>query len=150
MTIKALSFLNPSVLQNTEKNWRTLDIGTKFLEFSSKITTQNISNVVTTKGYAQLIGPLCHYYIVLSGSGGVDMTSAGSGYIDGIPYGPPSLSGLKTSYDYQGLECVDSNFTQIATSKARLQYNSGAPRIVLPAGFTTITLYVYGTVFRDS
>lgn len=150
MTIKAFGFLNPTDEINTQRNWRVLDENSKFLDFSNKIAVGNISNFVSAIAYAQLIGPLCHYYIKLSGSGGVDMTSAGSGYITGIPFGAPSVSGQKTTEYWQGLECVDANFIEIAPAKAVLLYNSGVPRITLPAGFTSISLYVYGTVFRDA
>lgn len=148
--LKAFSFLNPIDPKNDEKNWRSLVDLSKFNDFSSQITTGNITNVGSAIGWCQLFGPMCYYYIKLI-SGGGDMVSAGSGYISGVPYGPVSKSGLKSTVYRQFLEVLDTNGNEIGPNqKGYVDYNAGLPRIYLINAFSTPELYIYGWIYRDA
>jgi hypothetical protein len=150
MTIKSFSFLNPSEPEAGEKNWRVLQESSKYIDFSSSITVTNITNYGSAKAWCQTYGPMAYYYIKLTSAGG-NMTSAGGAYISGMPFGPPTLSGLKSTIYTQWLDALDTNGNELAANqRAQLIFSTARPRINVPGVIATPDIYVYGWFLRDA
>lgn len=151
MTIKSFAFESSDQLSPEGRNWRQFDQASNFIDFSSKVTVGNITNYGSAVAWAQSYGPMVYYYIKLTPSAG-NLVSAGAGYIQGMPFGAPSVSGLKATIYLQPIEVLDTNLTPIAATgqKGYLTYNGSTPRINLVNAFNTPTLYVYGWAFRDA
>lgn len=133
------------------KNWRVLDSSSKFGPWVP--TQHNITGVTTVKAFYQLYGPMCYYYINL---GGAAVTVGGGGnpsYLTGLPYGPDSSSGLKTTYLKQTLTCSDGNGASLfaANPYAILSYNAGVSRINIPiGGVASAEIIISGWFFRNT
>lgn len=158
--MKPYAFGNPDVQTNLSKNWRVLDAGTKTGVWAPGVSNITQVSAANSKAYYNLQGPLCFYYIVLAWDGGGGGINTGAGgnpsYITGLPYGPNSISGQKSSFDTQYLEAVKytTGIEVLATYKARLIYVAGVPRISMPVAggpalVTADAIAVYGSFFRE-
>lgn len=144
--MQPFNFVNPVDELAFERNERELAVKSKFLQWTPTLVGVG-GSVTTSKAYAQLYGPMCYYWIEFTGT---NLVYAGPGVskITGVPFGPNSSSGAKTSVDTQYLHYYDGT----ALTVVPLAYSSGVPYIelgALPTANRTL-IRVWGWFFRDS
>lgn len=150
MTIKSFAFENPIDLETQARNWRQFDQNSKFVKFTP--TLSDFTNTGTPEGFCFLYGPLVYYYIYIPWNDVAPGITVGANpKVRGLPYGPESPSGSKTSTYPQYLDCIASAQEVSSGFRAQIRSLAGTLEILVPTyGGGKGPIAIYGWVFRDA
>lgn len=143
--MQPFNFINPTSEDARERNLRELEKKSTFRVWTPALVGVG-GSVTTAKAYAQLYGSMCYYWVEFTGTNLV-YSGPGTSKITGVPYGPTSTSGVKTTYDTQYLHYYDGTDLGVVT----LAYSSSVPHIVLNAYPVANRSFirVWGWIVRD-